>query len=100
QGALRSMFLLKMGLSKENYIATGVVIACLVDLSRLFVYRGSLMNSPSLKYSWLLLLTVLFAFAGVFWGNRLMKKVTVTTVRMITSMMLFAIALLLGAGVI
>lgn len=30
QGAIRSAFLIKSGLSKEVYIATGVVIACLV----------------------------------------------------------------------
>jgi hypothetical protein len=38
QGALRSPFLLKAGLSRDGYIATGVVIACLVDFTRLGVY--------------------------------------------------------------
>ena len=38
QGALRSAFLIKSGLSKEAYIATGVVIASLVDITRLSVY--------------------------------------------------------------
>ena len=38
QGALRSIFLLKCGLTKEGFISTGVVIACLVDISRLAVY--------------------------------------------------------------
>ena len=38
QGALRSAFLIKSNLGKEAFIATGIVIACMVDLSRLGVY--------------------------------------------------------------
>lgn len=35
QGAFRSAFLIKAGLSKDAYIATGVVAAVIVDLTRL-----------------------------------------------------------------
>ena len=42
QGALRSAFLLKSGLSKEQFIGTGVVIACMVDVTRLLVYGRQL----------------------------------------------------------
>jgi len=38
QGALRSIFLVRSGLSKEGFIAMGIIIACLVDLTRLPVY--------------------------------------------------------------
>src|ERR1051325_2546008 len=38
QGALRSAFLIRTGLSKESFIATGIMIACLVDFTRLSVY--------------------------------------------------------------
>ncbi|MDR4516383.1 MAG: sulfite exporter TauE/SafE family protein [Nitrosomonas sp.] len=38
QGAFRSMFLLKAGLSKETFIATGIAIAVMVDLSRMVIY--------------------------------------------------------------
>lgn len=34
QGAFRASFLLGVGLTKESFIATGVVPACLVDASR------------------------------------------------------------------
>lgn len=37
QGALRSAFLLKSGLSKEAFVATGVVSAVIVDAARLVV---------------------------------------------------------------
>jgi len=38
QGALRSAFLLKIGLSKEAFVATGVVSAVIVDAARLVIY--------------------------------------------------------------
>lgn len=38
QGALRSAFLARAGLSKEVFIATGVVIAVLIDFSRIGIY--------------------------------------------------------------
>ena len=38
QGAFRSLFLLKAGLSKEQFIATGIVLAVMVDLSRMSFY--------------------------------------------------------------
>ena len=44
QGALRSAFLIKLGLEKEAYIATGVVIACLVDIPLAF-YTPTLWRS-------------------------------------------------------
>ena len=42
QGALRSAFLARAGLTKEAFVGTGVVVACLIDVSRLGVYSGSL----------------------------------------------------------
>ena len=41
QGAFRSMFLLRSGLPAERFIATGVMIAILIDLSRLTTYAAS-----------------------------------------------------------
>jgi len=100
QGALRSMFLLKCGLAKEAYIATGVVIACLVDFSRIAVYREYIARSQYGDYFSLMVVAVAAAFLGVFLGSRMMKKVTMHTVQMIVSAMLFIIAVLLGAGII
>ncbi|MDH4071080.1 MAG: sulfite exporter TauE/SafE family protein, partial [Ignavibacteria bacterium] len=42
QGALRSAFLVRTGLTREQFIGTGVVIACLVDLTRLTTYGNHL----------------------------------------------------------
>jgi len=38
QGAIRSAFLIKSGLSKEAFIATAVVVSTFVDFTRLPVY--------------------------------------------------------------
>ena len=40
QGALRSALLLKAGLGKEAYVATGVFLAAVVDISRISVYMN------------------------------------------------------------
>jgi uncharacterized membrane protein YfcA len=41
QGALRSLFLLRVGLSKEGFIATGIAAAIVIDISRLSAYGSS-----------------------------------------------------------
>lgn len=43
QGAHRSAFLLKIGLSKEAFVATGIVSAVIVDAARLIVYGAGFM---------------------------------------------------------
>ena len=100
QGALRAPFLLKSGLSKESFIATGVAISLLVDIPRIAVYSVSL---PLLKTSAslpLLAAAVLAAFAGAFLGNRLLKKVTLRGIQILVALMLLAISLGLGMGLI
>ena len=44
QGALRSMFLLKAGLSRDAFIATGIATAIFIDISRLIVYGSSFLS--------------------------------------------------------
>jgi hypothetical protein len=48
----------------------------------------------------LLLAATISAFLGAFIGNRLMKKVTMRTIQILVSGMLFGIAFLLGLGII
>jgi uncharacterized membrane protein YfcA len=100
QGALRSMFLLKAGLNKESFIATGVIIASLVDFSRLIVYSSRIGNAFQEGYILLLLVAVIAAFLGVFIGNRLLQKVTMKTVQIIISVLLIVIAFGLISGII
>ncbi|MFN0034795.1 MAG: TSUP family transporter [Saprospiraceae bacterium] len=100
QGALRSAFLIHCGLAKEAFIATGVFIACMVDLTRLPVYFARF-SAASLADQWhLLLIATLSAFAGAYLGSRFLKKTTLRTVQKLTAAMIIGIALLLSAGVL
>jgi uncharacterized membrane protein YfcA len=100
QGALRSAFLLKCGLSKESFIATGVVIACLVDISRISVYSTHFSRAGIAENTLLLFSAVVCAFLGAFIGNRLIKKVTMRAIQVIVSFLLLGIAVALGTGLI
>ena len=100
QGALRSAFLLKCGLTKEAFIATGVAIACLVDVARLVVYSGRFVSLDLQENGGLLLAATVAAMAGALIGTRLVHKVTIGMIRGLVSVMLFALAGLMAAGVI
>lgn len=98
QGALRSVFLLKVGLDKTAFIATGVLIAVMVDLARLAVYGIDLQAAGN---RWqLVLAATLAAMLGAVLGNRLLPKVTYRGVQAIVSALLVAIAIGLMAGVL
>ena len=100
QGALRSAFLTRAGLSKEAFVATGVVIACLIDASRLGVYSRSLFaEGVRLDYG-LLGAAVVSAFVGALLGNRYLKKLTLHGVQRIVATMLFAVAIGLVFGIL
>jgi uncharacterized protein len=97
QGALRSAFLLKAGLSKEAFVATGVVAAVVVDVVRLLVYgTGSVVQQ--LNQFRTLLAPVLVAtgcaFVGSFVAKRLLKQATLRMVQLVVA----AAMLLIGAG--
>ena len=100
QGALRSAFLLRAGLSKQAFIATGVVIACAVDISRIAVYSAHFALDGLGQNATLLVVAIVTAFAGAFLGARLIHKVTLRAIRVLVSLMLGLVALLLGAGVL
>ena len=99
QGAFRSAFLVASGLSKEAFIATGVVIACLVDLSRLSLYATTLQHLDSSLWP-LLLTATIAAFLGALIANRLISKVTLIWLQRLVTVMLCLTALLLGSGLI
>ena len=100
QGALRSPFLLKAGLTKESYIATGVVISLMVDIPRIIIYGLSLRGLYLEGNHVLLAAAVLAAFGGAWLGNRLLKKVTLRMVQLLVAALLLAIAGALGSGLI
>lgn len=100
QGALRSAFLVRAGLTKEGFIGTGVVIACLIDASRMGVYFKAASGWNGRLDDPLLAAAVASAFAGAALGNRYLKKLTMKGVQRIVAVMLAAVALGLIGGVL
>lgn len=98
QGALRSAFLIKSGLSKQAYIATGVIIASLVDFTRLSVYASRYSSSGLAENSTLLLSATLSAIAGAVIGRLLLPKITLHFIQVLVAVMLVLISLALGTG--
>jgi uncharacterized membrane protein YfcA len=103
QGALRSAFLLRTGLPKEAFVATGVVSAVIVDVARLTVY-GTTVMAGNLSWSQALLTPIVVAtacaFLGAFLGKRLLKKVTLRAVQVVVALGMLLIGSGLAAGLI
>ena len=100
QGALRSAFLLRAGLSKEAFIASGVMLAIVIDITRipyyLFTFRFSIENGHMSLWVY----PTMCAFAGAYIGNRLLKKIQIGAVQTIVAVMLGFIAVMLMTGVL
>jgi len=95
QGALRSAFLLRAGLPKEVFIASGVVISCLVDVSRIGVYAEHVIGSPEAAPWGLVAAATGSAFLGAVAGRMAMGAVTMEGIRRLVAVLLIAV----GAGV-
>jgi len=100
QGAFRSAFLIKSGLSKEAFIATGVIIASLVDITRLSVYASRFASSGLAENITLLISATIAAIAGAYFGKTLLKKVTLKSIQLLVGIMLILIPVALGLGII
>lgn len=100
QGALRSAFLSRAGLTKEAFVATGAVIACLIDVSRLAIYSMSFISEAAELDYGLLVAAVGAAFLGAFFGNRFLKKITMKTVQRIVGLMLLVVGPALALGIL
>lgn len=88
------------GSPKEAFIGTGVVIAALVDISRLTVYSGAIVRE-SLRFNYSLLgAAVAAALLGAVLGNRYLSKITMLTVQRIVSAALLVVGVGLIAGLL
>ena len=98
QGALRSAFLMRAGLSKEAFMGTRVVCACLVDLTRITVYSSDIGSSWQ-DIRWVhCIVAIIAAIAGAWLGNRYLKKIELPLLNRMVSiaLILFGIKLILG----
>jgi uncharacterized protein len=113
QGALRSAFLLRAGLTKEQFVGTRVVGAVIVDVSRLLVYAGAAVlavrgtakvNAIDVLQKgggWGLIgAATIAAFVGSFAGSRLVKSVTMKGLRLFVAAMLLVLALAIGIDLV
>lgn len=98
QGALRSAFLIKAGLSKEAFIGTAVVVSTFVDFTRLGVYSTELVNTDLSGTLPLVISATLAGIAGSYLGNKLLKKITLRSLQIIVAVMLIILSVALGAG--
>lgn len=98
QGALRSAFLAKSGLSKDQFVASGAAVAFMVDISRLSVYVPAFLSERATLDYPVLAAAVLAALIGAIVGNRYLKSVTMTGIQIVVATMVFAVAIGLIAG--
>lgn len=96
QGALRSLFLIKLHLEKNAFIATGVFISILIDISRISVYfvnyKSVLFDSNSYLF---ILVALVSSIIGVFIGMKLLKKITIKILQYLVAFLLFVFGLLM-----
>lgn len=100
QGALRSAFLIRYGLNKEVFIASGIIIASVIDLTRLGLYFTRMENISIEENLPILITAVLSAFLGAFFGRKLLRKVTLGAVQWTVAVMILVLSVLLAMGVI
>jgi len=105
QGALRSAFLTKTGVSPQAFVGTNAVIGFMVDMARIATYGALFFSArqsgPIGPDQWPLVLSGTFAaFAGVVFGKRFLHKITMKTVQSLTGAFLLIIALALSAGLV
>ena len=97
QGALRGMFLVKSGLTKEAYLGTSVVIAVMVDVARLLVYGSAWQADMALSG---VAVAVIAAFCGSYIASRFINKVTISGIQTLVSVFLMLIGIGMVAGLI
>lgn len=100
QGALRSAFLLRLNLEKPAFIATGVMVACMVDIVRLSLYSNmSALKQSETNYP-LLILAVLSAWVGAFLGNKLFKKTSLAFFKWFVGIFMLVMGILIAVGIV
>jgi len=96
QGALRSIFLIHTSLSKEAYIGTGIMIACLVDISRISLYLQNTLDIYQNYYY--ILFPCLAAFLGAWSGQKFLHKTTLPFLKYTVALFLIVFGILMVLG--
>jgi uncharacterized membrane protein YfcA len=90
-------------MTPQRFVATGVMIAILIDLSRLSTYAAA-WSAGELditgREGLLMVLGTFAAFTGAFIGTRYLQKATIGTVRTTVSVLMFVIGAALVTGLV
>jgi uncharacterized membrane protein YfcA len=95
QGALRTVFLRRLHLSKEAFVATGMAIALAIDVSRLGVYASADLLSQAQAESGLIITGLVAAFGGAVAGKYYLHKTTMDGLQKIIAVALVAFGIYL-----
>jgi uncharacterized membrane protein YfcA len=100
QGAFRSAFLTKAGLTKEQFIGTSNAIALVIDFARIGIYAKTLDFVALSNEKYLLLVGIAFAFIGTYFGKELVHKTTLKGIQKTVGVLLFVLGGLFILGLV
>jgi uncharacterized membrane protein YfcA len=81
-------------------VATGVMLAVMVDMSRMLVYGWDIAGRQQ-EIEWPLVTAAsLSAFAGAYFGKKLLRKITIKSIQAVVSLLLILVSLGLASGVL
>ncbi len=100
QGALRTAFLIQYNLKKETFIATGIVVALLIDIVRTSVYFSNF-DFVILKEGWgYIAIALIAALGGAISGKMFLKKVKLEKLNQIVAIAMFVFGITLAIGIL
>ena len=100
QGALRTAFLIKYNLKKEAFIATGIMVALVVDVVRTTVYATNY-DSAQLSDNWkLILCSLIAALIGAVTGKLLLKKIKLDLLNLVVGIAMLVFGVILALGIL
>ena len=100
QGALRSAFLIKYKLEKEVFIATGIVIALIIDVVRTSVYFSEYEFSDLESGRHLIVISLGAALVGAITGKFFLKKIKINTLTITVSLAMIIFGISLASGLL
>lgn len=109
QGAFRATFLTKVGLSKESFVATSNAVSLIVDLTRMTFYfglanvigsKGHHMLDTVDDHKTLLIIAIVFAFIGTYFGKKLLGKTTIKSIQILVGCLLILMGFSIGVGIL
>ena len=105
----RNQTIRKAGLTKEQFIGTSNAVSLIVDLTRLGVYflaakavagdEKGLMEALT-DGKTLLIVGIVFAFIGTYFGKMLVQKTTIKGLKRIIGVLLFLMGALMISGIL